>query len=68
MYIYGRGKIGYLIGDMKELAADDANYPTWEVENLMVMTWLVNSMEDINLNYVLSQDEGASGQRQSNVL
>ena len=39
MYICGRGKIGYLTGDMKEPVANDANYPTWDAENLMVMTW-----------------------------
>ena len=49
----GRGKIGYLTGDTKEPAANDANYPAWDVENLMVMTWLVNSMEeDISSHYM----------------
>ena len=52
MYVRGRGKIGYLTGDTKEPAADDANYPAWDAENSMVMTWLVNSMEDISLNYM----------------
>ena len=53
MYIRGRGKIGYLTGETKEPAADDATYPTWDAENSMVMTWLVNSMEeDISSNYM----------------
>lgn len=38
MYIRGQGKIGYT---------------TWDAENSMVMTWLVNSMEeDISSNYI----------------
>ena len=58
MHIRGRGKIGYLTGDMKELEANDANYPTWDAENSMVMTWLVNSMEeDKSSNYMLSHGE-----------
>lgn len=53
MYIRGRGKIGYLTGDKKEPDPKDANYPTWDAENSMVMTWLVNSMEeDISSNYM----------------
>lgn len=53
MYIRGRGKIGYLTGETKEPAADDTTYPTWDAENSMVMTWLVNSMEeDISSNFM----------------
>ena len=53
MYIRGRAKIRYLTGETKEPAADDATYPTWDVENSMVMTSLVNSMEDdISSNYM----------------
>ncbi|XP_074346526.1 uncharacterized protein LOC141685315 [Apium graveolens] len=53
MYIRGRGKIGYLTGDKKEPDAKDATYSTWDVENSMVMTWLVNSMkEDISSNFM----------------
>ena len=53
MYIRGRVKIGYLTGDTKEPAANDANYLVWDAENSMVMTWLVNSMEeDISSKYM----------------
>ena len=53
MYIHGRGKIGYLTEDTKEPEANDANYLAWDAENLMVMTWLVNSTEeDISSNYM----------------
>ena len=32
---------------------DDLNYATWDAENSMVMTWLVNSIEeDISSNYM----------------
>lgn len=53
MYIRGRGKMGYLTGEKKAPAVDDQNYATWDAENSMVMTWLVNSMEeDISSNYM----------------
>lgn len=53
MYIRKRGKIGYLTGDKKAPAPEDPTYSTWDAENSMVMTWLVNSMqEDIGCNYM----------------
>ncbi|XP_074364949.1 uncharacterized protein LOC141705998 [Apium graveolens] len=53
MYIRGRGKIGYLTGETKKPASTDLTYSTWDAENSMVMTWLVNSMdEDISSNYM----------------
>ncbi|XP_073272345.1 uncharacterized protein [Primulina huaijiensis] len=53
MYIRGRGKMGYLTGDKKALSEDDPMYATWDAENSMVMTWLVNSMEEeIGTNYM----------------
>ncbi|XP_073126194.1 uncharacterized protein [Henckelia pumila] len=53
MYIRGRGKIGYLTGEKKEPKPDESSYATWDAENSMVMTWLVNSMaEDISVNYM----------------
>lgn len=55
MYIRGQGKIGYITGD-KEAPADkvkDPLYAAWDAENSMVMTWLVNSMEEeISSNYM----------------
>lgn len=49
----GRGKIEYLTGIKKEPAKDDSIYATWDAESSMVMTWLVNSMdEDISSNYM----------------
>lgn len=46
--------MGYLTGDKKAPAKkDDPAYTTWDAENSMVMTWLVNSMEEeIGANYM----------------
>ena len=53
MYIRGRGKIGYLIGDKKEPKPKDPSYLIWDAENSMLMTWLVSSMEeDSSSNYM----------------
>ena len=46
-------KSGYLTGEKKETAPEDPTYSTWDAENSMVMTWLVNSMEeDLSSNYM----------------
>ncbi|KAI9177766.1 hypothetical protein LWI28_019012 [Acer negundo] len=53
MYVCGRGKINYLIGVKKEPKSTNAQHATWDVENLMAMAWLVNSMdEDISSYYL----------------
>ncbi|KAH9650093.1 protein kinase domain-containing protein [Citrus sinensis] len=53
MYIRGRGKIGYLTGDVKAPEISDPSYGVWDAENSMIMAWLVNSMdEDIGANYM----------------
>ena len=53
MYIRERGKMGYLMGEKKAPAVDDPNYAIWDAKNSMVMTWIVNSMEeDIRSNYM----------------
>ena len=53
MYIRGRGKIGYITGETEEPDLDDPTYATWDAENSMVMTWLVNFMiEEIGANYL----------------
>ena len=45
--------MGYLTGEKKAPAVDDPAHVTWDAENSMVMTWLVNSMEeDISSNYM----------------
>ncbi|CAL5432783.1 unnamed protein product [Camellia sinensis] len=53
MYICGQGKIGYITSDKKAPAVNDPLFDSWDAENSMVMTWLVNSMEeDISSNYM----------------
>ena len=45
--------MGYLTSEKKAPAVDDPNYAIWDAENSMVVTWLVNSMEeDISSNYM----------------
>ena len=53
-FISGRGKTGYLDCTHKPVLPKEAGYQTWFVENSMVMTWLINSMEpEINQGYLL---------------
>ena len=53
MYIRGHGKIGYLTEDKKALALEESTYATWDPKNSMIMTWLINSIdEDISSNYM----------------
>ncbi|KAG6508688.1 hypothetical protein ZIOFF_034068 [Zingiber officinale] len=53
MYIRGRGMISYLTGEKKTPSEKDPMHATWDAENFMVMTWLVNSMEEeIDANYM----------------
>lgn len=53
MYIHGRGKIGYLIGSTQQPAEESSQYAVLDAENFMIMTWLVNSMEEeISVNYM----------------
>ena len=45
--------MGYLTGEKKAPVVDDPNCAIWDAENSMVMTWIVNYMEeDINSNYI----------------
>ena len=51
--IRNKGWLGYLTGEIQKPAATEQGYLTWESENSMVMTWLVNSMEPkIGRNYL----------------
>lgn len=40
-----KGKVGYLTGKIVKPSQDSTAYGVWEVENAIVMAWLVNSME-----------------------
>ena len=53
MYIRGRGKIRYLTSDIVKPEKTNVGYAVWDAENSMIMSWLVNSMEEkISVNYI----------------
>ncbi|KAK8328008.1 hypothetical protein V6Z12_A11G221900 [Gossypium hirsutum] len=43
--IRGRGKLGYINGEIPRPTMADPTYATWELNNSIVMAWLINSME-----------------------
>ncbi|XP_073307164.1 uncharacterized protein [Primulina huaijiensis] len=43
--ICGRGKLGYLTGELKPPTQSDPTHKNWLVENSIVLAWLINSME-----------------------
>ena len=54
LVIRGIGKIGYLDGSIPQSKPGDSQYPSWDIQNSMVMLWLINSMEDLIVEiYVL---------------
>ena len=46
MVIRGKGKFGYLDGSIAKPSLDNPSFQTWDIQNSMVMAWLVHSMED----------------------
>ena len=44
LYLKGRGKMGHLDGRVTAPAVTDPGYDKWEVENSIIMAWLINSM------------------------
>ncbi|XP_024024274.1 uncharacterized protein LOC112092395 [Morus notabilis] len=45
MVIRGRGKIGYITGEVWRPDTTNPTYGNWELNNSIVMAWLINSME-----------------------
>lgn len=45
LVVDGRGKLGYLTGDVKALKEGEEGYNIWRSENSLVTTWLLNSMD-----------------------
>lgn len=45
LVIKGKGKMGYLTGEITALVSTDPNYKTWEAGNSIVMAWLINLMD-----------------------
>lgn len=54
MVIRGRGKMGYIKGETRKPNLGDPAYAAWELNNSIVMAWLINSMEtNISRTYLL---------------
>ena len=45
MYIAGKGKLGYILGDIPQLEPTDPTFRKWRTENAVVKGWLINSIE-----------------------
>ncbi|KAL4378943.1 hypothetical protein GQ457_02G009710 [Hibiscus cannabinus] len=54
LYITGRGKLGYITGQVEKPNSTDPGYEKWIQENSMVMSWLTNTMTpSIGGNFLL---------------
>lgn len=46
MFVCGKEKDNYLTDDITPLEKEDPKYKTWKLENNMVMSWLINFMNN----------------------
>ncbi|KAM6577352.1 hypothetical protein CsatB_029189 [Cannabis sativa] len=46
-------KMGYLTSEKKKPTGEDLTYETWDVENSIVLVWLVNSLEEEISSYYM---------------
>ncbi|KAL5747777.1 hypothetical protein ACOSQ2_025074 [Xanthoceras sorbifolium] len=54
MFICDKGRADYLTGVAKSPNKEDPKFKQWKLENHMVMSWLINSMNnDIGENFLL---------------
>lgn len=54
MFICGKEKDEYLTSIAKSPAINDPKFRSWKAENNMVMSWLINSMNnDVGENFLL---------------
>ena len=54
MFICGKGKDDYLTGEAVMPETSDPGFRKWKTENNMIMSWLINSMNnDIGKNFLL---------------
>ena len=54
MFICGKGKNDYLIGVVPQLMKEDPKFRGWKDENIMVMSCLINSMNnDVEENFIV---------------
>ena len=55
MFICGRGKDEYLTGAVPRPMKEDPKFKRWKAKNNIVMSWLINSMNnDIRKNFILN--------------
>ncbi|KAJ1400269.1 Gag-polypeptide of LTR copia-type [Sesbania bispinosa] len=53
IFLQGNGKEGYITGDSKEPEKRDSNLQKWQLENSLVMSWLLNTMiNEIGENFI----------------
>ena len=53
LFLCGKGRLEYNTGETKAPDVLDPGYLQWDVENSMVQTWLINSMDvDIGRTYL----------------
>ena len=45
MVIRGSKRLGYIDGNIKEPKKDDPKYSDWISESMLIMNWILNSME-----------------------
>ena len=45
LYIAGKDKLGYILGDTPQPEPTDPAFQKWRTENVVVKGWLINSME-----------------------
>ncbi|KAK6146350.1 hypothetical protein DH2020_020219 [Rehmannia glutinosa] len=46
MVIRRKGKFGYLDGSISKPSSTDPSFQTWDVQNSIMMAWLIHSMDD----------------------
>ncbi|KAH9717292.1 retrovirus-related pol polyprotein from transposon RE1 [Citrus sinensis] len=56
MFISGKGKDEYLTGEIEILEKGDPKYRLWKSDNIMIMSWLINSMNNDIVLRLLSEE------------
>ena len=53
MHIVGRGKKGFVTGNIKEPKQESAEYELWKIGNVIVKWWLINSMDPTIMGFFI---------------